>query len=301
MPSDAVAWVFPGQGAQSRDMLEPFRAAPGLARRYATACGLLGFDPLERAGAEPEVLNQNRVSSLLTVTASLCAMELETAEPVAVAGYSIGQWTALCAAGVVREEALLRIVDARARLMDEALANQPPSGMLAVIGVALSAVEALCAAARERGHWVAVSNVNAPAQMTLGGEAAALDWIEEALRAKRPKRVVRVPVAGAWHGDLMEPAVRPFAEFLATQTLSAPRLPVIDNVTGTAMAALTPETLALQLARPVLWAPGVEALRDLGACVLIEQGYGDILTKFGFFIDRCLTHRAAAPPRQARG
>lgn len=282
-------------------MLEPFRAAPGLARRYAMVCDLLGFDPMVEARHDPDILNRNRVSSLLTVIASVSAMELEPCAPMAVAGYSIGQWTALHAAGMVDEIALVSIVDRRARLMDDALEAQPPSGMLAVIGIPLPRVEEMCAEARARGDRVAISNVNAPRQLTLGGEVGALDRIEEVLRAGRVRRLIRVPVAGAWHGDFMLPAVDPFAGYLATRTLALPHLPIIDNVTGEAWRDTpTPRELALHLARPVLWAPGVETLRNAGASHLVEMGYGNTLTKFGFFIDRNLAHRAVAPPPRQR-
>ncbi|MEM8730225.1 MAG: ACP S-malonyltransferase [Pseudomonadota bacterium] len=299
MPTEA--WVFPGQGAHGPDMLAPFEHVSGHAARYAKVCDLLGDDPLIAARADAEVLNRNRVSSLLTVTASLSAIEMQSEPPAAVAGYSIGQWTALHAAGAVTEDALLVIVDERARAMDAALAAQPPSGMLAVIGVALPEVEALCEAARAVGDRVAVSNINAHAQLTLSGELGALDRIERALREKTPKRLARVPVAGAWHGDFMDPAMASFAAALDTYDMAPLRCPVIDNVTGRQMPPEpTTQHLASQVAHPVQWAPGVETLRDLGITHFTELGYGDVLTKFGFFIDRSLTHRAVAPPPRAR-
>jgi [acyl-carrier-protein] S-malonyltransferase len=296
-----VALVFPGQGAQNQGMLAPFVHLAAFAPRYEAICDLCGLDPMRVAHKTPEVLNRNLVSSLLTVMASLCALDLMPPSAqggiAGYAGYSVGQWTALYAAGVIDENCLLNVVAKRAGVMDAALAAAGPTGMLAVIGIPRDRVEALCAEARANGDLIAISNDNAPLQLTLAGSVAALDRMAARLVAERAKRVVPVPVAGAWHSAFMERAVVPLAAVLAQIDMSLPRAPVIDNVTGRPFAPLLRTTdLSAQVARPVLWRQSVGALQALGACHFIEVGYGDVLTRFGFFIDRSVTHEALAPP-----
>jgi [acyl-carrier-protein] S-malonyltransferase len=297
-----VALVFPGQGAQSPIMLEPFAGHPSFARRLARMEALIGADPLAESARDPSFLDRNLVSSLMTATASLLALDLwraafPRAEIVGYAGYSVGQWTALHAAGAIGEDELYDLVARRALAMDRALAGQGPGGMLAVIGLPAERVEAICAGLRGEGRRIAVSNDNAPNQLTLSGDLDALDAAEAIIRAERPRKLARVPVAGAWHGPAMEPAAAEFAPILEGVAFRATIAPVIDNVTGAPLSdPPTPAELARQLAAPVLWRQSVRALIGLGATSVIELGYGDLLTKFGFFIDRSATHRAIAPP-----
>lgn len=306
---DACALVFPGQGAQSVGMLEPFRGAPRFDERLRKVCEWLGFDPLAAATSDPTVLNRNAVSSLLTVLASLSALEVlrsaRPTSPVACAGYSVGQWTALHAAGRLAEDDLFRVVAGRARLMDACLSPSSPSGMLAVIGVREADLEAVCAELRDDeatrvGAPLTIANYNAPGQFTLAGSEVALARAEVALAALHPKRVVRLGVAGAWHGPEMAPAVHGLAASLAELPLAPGAVPVIDNVTG----AFLPDdpdacraALARQVAAPVRWMDGVRTLIAHGATCLLEVGFGDVLTRFGFFVDRSVSHRAMAPSR----
>jgi [acyl-carrier-protein] S-malonyltransferase len=290
-------------------MLDPFRDSPEFGGLYDRMCAELGDDPLARAKTDPAVVNRNVVSSLLTVVASVLALErLHHSQPrasaVAVSGYSVGQWSALHAAGVIDAETLIRVVAARARLMDECIEAAPPSGMLAVIGVREADLMAICAEAASRGETLEITNWNAPAQSTLGGTEEALAWATERLRPLRPKRVLRIAVAGAWHSTLLAPAVDRLARLLASVELRAARVPVIDNTTGAWLPedpAARRSALARQVAAPVRWHEGVRTLIGHGARELLEVGYGDVLTRFGFFVDRSVAHRAiAAPPRPAR-
>ena len=306
-PAGAVALLFPGQGAQTITMLEPFRAASGFAAHLAVVSDLLGGDPL---AADETSLNQNKTSSLLTVAASLCALELWRARagaaPRAVAGYSVGQLTALYAANVLEAPALLTLVARRADLMDRAIDSARPSGMLAVIGPDLPKVEAICAEAQAAGLLLAITNYNAPGQLTLGGELAGLDFAERRLAALRPRRLRRVPAAGAWHSAVLEPAVDGLADLLATVEFRPAAVPVIDNVTGgwlpdpIAEAAAFRRAVARQVAAPVRWADGVRTLKAAGVRRCVEIGYSDLLTKFGFFVDRELVHEAVSPPPRGR-
>lgn len=302
--SDPVALVFPGQGAQGTGMLDPVSHAPGFAERVEHMVDLLGFDPV--ASDDPNGLNENAVSSLLTVVASQSALALWRAasdRPIeGVAGYSVGQWTALNAAGVIDEASTRTLVFERARLMDAALSQAPATGMLAVIGIKAETLSCLCADVSTPSDTVAISNENAPGQVTLSGTLAALDAAEAAIRAAhKPKRLVRLPVAGAWHGPFMTPAVAPLTARLDRLSLAPPVCPVIDNVTGDFLEVpLDRARLAAQVAAPVKWMQGVRALIEAGATEMIEVGYGDVLTRFGFFINRRVRHTALHPmPRVA--
>jgi [acyl-carrier-protein] S-malonyltransferase len=285
-------------------MLDPFRHARRLPRYYARLCELLGSDPLAEAASHPEILNRNAVSSLLTVLASVLALELlsETAptfQPLAAAGYSVGQWTALHAAGVLSVEDLLLVVHERACRMDACVSAAEPSGMLAVIGLRAADILELCAEANTRGMPLQITNDNAPGQLTLGGSETSLRFAEERLRPMGPKRLHRVPAAGAWHSKLLEDAVPQLADFLSGIVLCPLKIPVIDNTTGDWL----PEAdgplraaLARHVASPVLWRRGIQTLAAFGVSHFLEVGYGDLLTKYGFFIDRSLRHVASAPP-----
>jgi len=288
-------------------MLEPFREAPSFSERYAQVCGLLGGDPLRMAAEDPSVLQRNAVSSLLTVLASMCALELFRAEhpidPVAYAGYSVGQWAALHAAGRISADDLFALVALRAQLMDACLSAEAPSGMLAVIGVREQDIKALCDRIRLVGAPLVVANYNAPGQFTVSGTMPALQAAEEQLAPLRPKRVVRLAVAGAWHSPEMRPAVAGLASLLREVRLQPGTAPVVDNVSGEWLPdepdACRAE-LARQVAEPVRWMQGVRAMAARGVAHVIEVGYGDVLTKFGFFIDRSLRHRAIAPSSPSR-
>ncbi|MEM6477868.1 MAG: ACP S-malonyltransferase [Pseudomonadota bacterium] len=297
-----VALVFPGQGAQGADMLSAFEAAPSYGRLRAHLAQRLGCDPLRGEGD----LNDNRVASLLTVTASLLALELwRQAHPNAViaglAGYSVGQWTALYAAGCFEEETLFEVISQRARFMDEACAAGPPGGMVSVIGVPLGDIKHCCARARAQGFDVFLANDNAPNQVTLAGQLGALSALKDIIAPLRPKQIRDIPVAGAWHSPAMAPAAARFERYLMGVTLRAPTLPIIDNVSGLAFKNKpAAHDLARQVAEPVLWQGCVRALISLGATQVIEMGHGNILTKFGFFIDRSVKHVAVSPPPRLR-
>jgi [acyl-carrier-protein] S-malonyltransferase len=308
VPDGPTAFLFPGQGAHHQDMLESLRHAPGFTAHYDRVCSLLGRDPLAEAGRNPALLNRNADSSLLTVLASVVCLDLvrETGaacQPVATAGYSVGQWTALYAAGALTVEDLFLIVYRRACLMDACVAAAEPSGMLAVIGIRATDLMEVCEDAVRRGELLEITNENAPGQFTLGGSETSLRWAEARLAALRPKRLQRVPVAAAWHSTLLVDVAPKLAEFLNGVANDRPRIPVIDNTTGRWLPdddAARRASLARQVASPVLWRKGIETLAAFGVRSLVEIGYGDVLTKYGFFIDRSLNHLALVPSPRVR-
>jgi [acyl-carrier-protein] S-malonyltransferase len=287
-------------------MLEPFRHAREFTTHYALVCELLGFDPVAEQD-QPDSINRNAVSSLLTVLAGVLALTLlrETSpefKPVALAGYSVGQWTALHAAGAISAEELLRVVYKRACLMDARIRTAEPSGMLAVIGLRSADILAICEDAGRLGLPLQITNDNAPGQATLGGTLRSLEFAEERLSPLRPKKLQRVPTAGAWHSTILSSVVPQLQEFLERVALAPPQIPVIDNTTGDWLPRQEGPmraALARHVASPVLWQQGIRTMVASGAKHFLEAGYGDMLTKFGFFIDRSVQHVAtAATPRR---
>jgi [acyl-carrier-protein] S-malonyltransferase len=299
MTSEPLALVFPGQGAHDVKMLDGVRELPGFAARYALVADALRSSPLDEiAAGNAEYLNQNRVTALLTLLVSSLSLdafrEKTGADADFVSGYSVGQWTALYAAGAVSFEQLVEIVATRSALMDDCFVDVA-GAMLAVIGLKAEVLENLCDGLRAKSYRVWVSNYNCVGQYTLAGAADAIDAAERALVELKPRKVARVPVSGAWHTPLLAAAHSGFATYLAGVTLGPTRVPVVDNVTGGWLPAERPaldQQLARHLDHPVLWEPGIRALLAKGAKRFVEIGYGNVLTKFGFFIDRSVEHQA---------
>jgi [acyl-carrier-protein] S-malonyltransferase len=299
MTSEPLALLFPGQGAHNVKMLDGVRDLPGFAARYALVCDALGSHPLDEiAAGHAEYLNQNRVTALLTLLVSSLALdafhEKTGRRADFVSGYSVGQWTALYAAGALSFEELVRVVARRSALMD-ACFTSIPGAMLAVIGLKAEVLENLCDGLRAKSHRVWVSNYNCVGQYTLAGTGEAIAHAETALVELKPKKVARVPVSGAWHTPLLAAAHTGFKAFLADVPLGTPTVPVVDNVTGGWLPTERPaldQQLARHLDHPVLWEQGIKALLAKGARRFVEIGYGNVLTKFGFFIDRSVEHQA---------
>lgn len=299
MTCKEMAALFPGQGAQAPGMLNGVHNEPAFAERYAVVCDALGVDvadALDRDGLR--FLNRNEVSSLLTLLVSSLSYErwqaTGNAAPSYLAGYSIGQWTALYAAGVVNFASLVQIVLARAESMNRCAASQP-GGMIGVIGLGEGSIRNAIAPLQAAGYQVEISNFNCLGQYSLAAEKRAIEPAIQALQALEPRKVVELPVAGPWHSPLMQPAAAEFAAFLADVPLAPPQLPVLDNVTGDLLPS-QPEALKAQLVAhlysPVRWQASVERLIGLGCTHFVEFGYERMLTKFGFFIDRSRRHES---------
>ena len=298
MTCNHVAALLPGQGAHDLKMLDGVRHAPAFAERYALVCEVLGTD-IDQALAEQQhtFLNRNEVSSLLTVLVSSLSYDLwQQLEPppAYLAGYSVGQWTALYAAGVVSFPTLVEIIKQRADLMNTSVAENP-GGMIGVIGLTEKALNTVVLQLRADGYVVEISNYNALGQYSLAVAANAMQPTLQTLQFLEPRKVVELPVAGAWHNSLLQSAATHFAAYLETVSFHPLELPVIDNVTG----QLLPSTetalksqLVTHLTAPVHWQQGVETLIALGCRRFVEIGYGRLLTKFGFFIDRSHKHEA---------
>ena len=298
MPSGPAALLFPGQGAQSETMLDPLASFEQFRGRYETVSAALGYDLLAEVRTGRASVHANLTGSLMTVLASAVSLDLLRDDDaiwpsvVGVAGYSVGQWVALYAAGAVSFEQLVRIVQRRAAVMDQCVVANPGS-MIAVIGVAEPALERCCAQIRDCGLFVAIANYNAAGQYTLSAEKQAVAAVTEELRALKPIKCVELQAAGPWHSQLMMPAREALADFLEQETFRPTTIATIDNVTGDFLPAdvgSCRNRLADQVSQPVRWSRGVETLVARGATRLIEVGYGNMLTKFGFFINRNMQH-----------
>ncbi len=190
-----------------------------------------------------------------------------------MAGHSLGEITALVAAGALTAEDGLRLVAARGRLMQEAAEETGDGGMTAVRARA-DTRDAVAEVAAEAN--VAIANDNAPDQLVLSGAVSALDSAEELLK-ERGIRGKRLPVAGAFHSPLMEPAVEPFREAVAAVAIEEPRVPVYSCVTAEPFDDV-PERLVQALTHPVRWLDVMRALEARGVTEFVETGPGHVLS-----------------------
>lgn len=299
---DAVALLFPGQGAHGPSMLDGVRQHSSFKYRYRLICDALGHDPLLRIsrGDDPAFINANAVSSLLTVLASVISCDEWIAHnppPLAVAGYSIGQWTAQYAAGAIGFESLVEVIKQRAFLMDECCASVP-GAMMAVIGVSPMVLSEFCQTLRSEGFDVVVSNYNCYGQYSLAGTINAIEAALARVDQLKPKKAIKIPTSGAWHCHLLAPAAAKFRQYLENVQFNETKFPVIDNVTGEFLPTRSDDIrdqLSRHVSNPVLWDKGLKTLISFGCKRLIEIGYENGLTKFGFFIDRSVAHTSYYP------
>jgi [acyl-carrier-protein] S-malonyltransferase len=277
-----TAGVFPGQGSQAVGMgRELCERVPAARDTFAEADALLGFSLSTLCFDGPaDELKRTSIAQPALVTMStalwraLAPRELSLA---AVAGHSLGEYSALVAAGALTFPDALRLVRRRGELMEEAGAAQP-GGMAAVIGLADDEVAALCAEVAEHGILVP-ANYNSPGQVVVSGETAAIDALR-ALGKERRVRVLPLPVSGPFHSPLMQPAADAFAAVLAAVPISVPAVPVVPNVTAepTTDPAVIRDALARQITGSVRWTQSVLRMRDMGITSFLEIGPGSVLS-----------------------
>jgi [acyl-carrier-protein] S-malonyltransferase len=257
--------LFPGQGSQTADMRDQVeRHRPDL---LELAQSEVSDDLFERAG------DGTRWAQPAIFCAALAGYEVlkDRYEPDLMAGHSLGEISALVAAGALDAEDGLRLVAARGRLMQEAAEETGDGGMLAVRARDRATVEQV---AGEAG--LSIANDNAPDQLVLSGALAALDQGEALLREQRV-RAKRLPVAGAFHSPLMEPAVEPFRRLTERVEVRAPRVPVLSCVSAAPFEDVRAQ-LVQAIVSPVRWTGVMSALRELGATRYVETGPGRVLT-----------------------
>jgi [acyl-carrier-protein] S-malonyltransferase len=280
-----IAFLFPGQGAQSVGMARDLCASlPQARQRFAEASELLGYDLLDVCANGPaERLNSTVVSQPALFVASLAALEaLKQSNPqvldecVAAAGLSLGEFTALTFAGALTFAEGLRLVQHRGEAM-QAAADRTPSGMVSVLMLERAKVEELCAAACQN-EVLQIANYLCPGNYAVSGHRSACDRLEP-LVAAAGGRAVRLAVAGAFHTPLMKPAEEALAERFAKAPLTSPRLPVWSNVT--AQVHGSPEEIRVllrrQITEPVRWEETMRNLLASGCDRFYEIGPGRVL------------------------
>jgi [acyl-carrier-protein] S-malonyltransferase len=220
-------------------------------------------------------------------------------DPVGVAGHSLGEFAALVAAGAVALADALGLVVTRGIAMQRA-GEERPGTMTALLGVGPVDAEQLCAQVRDDDVLV-VANENSPAQVVASGSIAAIERLE-AVAKERRIRAIRLNVAGAFHSELMRPAVDPVLRALEAIGLRDPLIPVAENVTGELVtdAGRLRELLGQQVISPVRWDTGISSLAAAGATDFIEAGPGDVLTKLMKRIDGSLRAASVGTPEAAR-
>jgi [acyl-carrier-protein] S-malonyltransferase len=280
--ADAVAWVFPGQGSQEvgsgADLYEASAAARHIFERADAA---LGFPLSDLCFRGPEdVLRQTINAQPAIMTVSLACLEaaceagLLAPEPAFVAGHSLGEYTALVAAGALDVDDGLRLVRERSRLMQMA-GEERPGTMAAILGLDEESAAALC---QETGAQVC--NLNAPGQIVIGGTLAAVEAALGLALQRGARRAIPLNVSGAFHTDLMAPAVEGIARALEGTALRDPQVPVIANGSARPLSSAEQvrEELIYQLDHPVQWQRSVEYMASTGVQTFIELGPGKVLT-----------------------
>ena len=282
--SASLAFVFPGQGSQSLGMLAEHGAQQKLVLdTFAEASEALGYDlwALTQNGPE-ENLNQTDKTQPAILTASIALWRLWLAEsgarPAFVAGHSLGEYSALVAAGSLGFADAVKLVERRGQLMQQAVpAGQ--GGMAAILGLEDADVLAACAEAAQ-GDVVSAVNFNAPGQVVIAGSAAAVERAIEACKARGAKRAMLLPVSVPSHCALMRPAAEQFAEFVTAIAWQAPQIALVQNVSAAVVDDLDvlKRDLLAQLYNPVRWVESIVRLSESGVTSLVECGPGKVLS-----------------------
>ncbi len=310
--SASLAFVFPGQGSQSLGMLAELGAQyPLVMDTFKEASDALGYDLWALVQQGPaESLNQTDKTQPAILTASIALWRLWLAEggehPAYVAGHSLGEYSALVAAGCLSLADAVKLVERRGQLMQEAV----PAGqgaMAAILGLEDADVLAACADAAQ-GDVVSAVNFNSPGQVVIAGTTQAVARAIELCKNKGAKRALPLPVSVPSHCALMQPAAERFAESVNAIDWQSPQIPVVQNVSAAVPADL--ETLKRdlleQLYKPVRWVETVQYLAAQGAPRLVECGPSKVLAGLnkrcadGVSTDNLNTPEAFAAARAAQ-
>ncbi|MBP5316128.1 MAG: ACP S-malonyltransferase, partial [Bacteroidales bacterium] len=273
------AYVFPGQGSQfpgmGKDLYENSAAARAV---FDKAGEVLGFDIVKIMfeGSDEQLRETSVTQPSIFIHSVAAARAIEDFTPDMVAGHSLGEFSALVASGALGYEDALRLVAARANAMNEAC-RQNPGKMAAIINLDDATVRKIC---DETEGIVVPANFNSPGQVVISGEADAIDRACKAAKAAGAKRALPLPVGGAFHSPLMEPARAALAKAIDLTQFGAPICPIFQNVDSlphTDPAEIKANLIA-QLTGPVLWSQSVLNMHQAGATDFTELGPGSVLT-----------------------
>jgi [acyl-carrier-protein] S-malonyltransferase len=310
-----IAFVFPGQGSQKPGMGKAWAdISPAARRTFEEADEALGF-PLSRLcweGPEEELgLTVNTQPALLTVSTAIHRALTDASAPVAgtadlhplaMAGHSLGEYSALVAAGALGFAEALHLVRRRGQIMQEAV----PVGvgaMAAVIGLDTAGVTALAADSQADGELCAVANLNGPGQTVLAGHKAAIDRAVAMAKERGARKATLLAVSAPFHSPLMRPAREAMAEVLAGAAFRDPRVPVVTNVDAAPVTTgeSARDALVRQIDSPVRWVETVERMvADFGVEVFLEVGPGTVLCGLNRRIAQGTRSASLADPEQVR-
>lgn len=262
---------------------------------FETADSVLGYSISERCFEGPEeTLRATETAQPAIFTVSLACLaaarefgSISEGQPAFLAGHSLGEYTALAAAGALQFDDGLHLVQERGRLMQQA-GDERPGAMAAIVGLDGEAVRTICDEAGAE-----ICNLNAPGQVVIGGTVRAVEAAMALALERGARRGVRLKVSGAFHTSLMQPATEALASAVNDTDLRDPDAPVIANTTGLPMtnAADVRSELLQQIAKPVLWQQSVERMASLGVASVIEFGPGRVLSGLVRRIDRSISVR----------
>jgi len=300
--SSNIAFIYPGQGSQSIGMLKELASEFGLIENtFGLASEALGYDLWDLVqNGSAEQLNQTDITQPALLVAGVAIWrvwgEQDGAEPVAMAGHSLGEYTALVCAGAISLADGVLLVKKRGELMQQAV----PAGqgaMAAVLGLDNEIIEEVCQQAAE-GQVVSPVNYNSPGQVVIAGNQAAVDRAGELLKAQGAKKVVPLAVSVPSHCALMKPAADQLQLELDAIDISTPLIPVVNNVDATVETDVAAIRAALvrQMYSPVQWVKVVQKLMTMGAEAGCECGPGKVLTGLNKRIDRKFTGNTLQDP-----
>lgn len=279
-----LAFVFPGQGSQSVGMMAAYEDLPGIRETFDEGSAAIGLDLwklVQEGPADQLNLTANTQPVMLAAgVAVFRAWNLAGGEPPAMfAGHSLGEYSALVAAGALKFDDAMRLVRFRGECMQDAV----PAGkgaMAAVLGLDDEAVRQACAEASRAGEVAEAANFNAPGQVVVAGHKPAVERAVEVAKARGAKRAMLLPMSVPSHCSLMKPASERLKASLESVAVSAPRTPVLHNADVQAHhdASSIKSALVRQLCQPVRWVEVVRRLAAEGPAYLVECGPGKVLT-----------------------
>ncbi|MEO0113627.1 MAG: ACP S-malonyltransferase [candidate division WOR-3 bacterium] len=276
-----ICALFPGQGSQyvgmGKDLYDNFPIAKKI---YDEACEILGFDikKISFEGNE-EDLKRTSITQPAVLLHSIVCLELfktfKNEKFDLVMGHSLGEYTALYASGVFDFFTVLKLVKKRGELMEKA-GKERPGTMAAVIGLSEDKIKEVC---KKVSGICVPANFNSPSQIVIAGDVSAVKEAYEILTKEKAK-VIMLPVSGAFHSPLMEPAYLEFKEYLFQFNFNAPQIPIIMNATGELCNDVNTikRNLEIQIISPVLWKKSVETAINYGCETFYELGPGKVLT-----------------------